>query len=53
MPGDSRPLLGERVGVEQLELRRVEPGSTLLGPSGGWLIEGCVTADRHRLTAQS
>jgi len=46
-------VVAESAGVGQLELRRVEPGSALLGPSGGWLLEGCVTAARYRVTVQS
>jgi len=53
LPGDARPVVAESAGVGQLELRRVEPGSALLGPSGGWLLEGCVTAARYRVTVQS
>jgi len=52
VPGDARPVLGEAAGVSEIKIRRVASGSALLGPSGGWLLDGCVTAPRYRVTVQ-
>jgi hypothetical protein len=53
IPGASPPEVAESTGIEQLNLRRLEPGPAVLGPSGGWLLQGCVTAARYHLRVQS
>ncbi len=52
VPGDERPVLAGSTGVAQIQMTRVEAGSSLLGPSGGWLATGCVIADRYRVTLE-
>ena len=52
VPGAAPPVLTDSAGVRQVELRRVESGSTLLGASGGWLLEGCATAAHYHATVQ-
>jgi len=50
--GDARPVLGAAAGVTEIGMRRVESGGALLGPSGGWLLDGCVTAAHYRVSVQ-
>jgi hypothetical protein len=52
VPGDARPVLGAAAGVTEIGMRRVESGGALLGPSGGWLLDGCVTAAHYRVSVQ-
>jgi hypothetical protein len=51
-PGASPPVVVANSGVEQLTLRPLGPGSALLGPSGGWLLDGCVAATGYHLLLQ-
>src|SRR5262249_54393910 len=53
VPGAAPPEVVESTGIEQLEPRRLDPGPARLGPSGGWLLRGCVTAARYHLRVQS
>jgi hypothetical protein len=53
IPGAAPPEVVESTGIEQLEPRRLDPGPARLGPSGGWLLRGCVTAARYHLRVQS
>jgi hypothetical protein len=41
VPGEPEPR-ASMTGVQAAKFTRVEPGSTALGPSGGWLMSGCV-----------
>jgi hypothetical protein len=52
-PGEAQPLIGASAGIADLNARRVAPGTPLMGPSGGWLLSGCVTASAYHLTVQS
>jgi hypothetical protein len=52
VPGDTRPRIAESKNVGALTASRVEPGSPLLGPSGGWLLTGCVTGEHYELETQ-
>jgi hypothetical protein len=42
LPGDAEPKLQSAAGAEVTRVTRVEPGIASLGPSGGWLVSGCV-----------
>jgi hypothetical protein len=42
VPGNTLPTVRSADGAEVTGIARVEPGSALLGSSGGWLVSGCV-----------
>ena len=51
-PGTDQPKLKVSVGIAMPQWQRVEPGSALLGASGGWILHACVSADRYHVEIQ-
>jgi hypothetical protein len=50
VPGDSAPKVESLSHAEVTRIARVEPGSVSLGPSGGWLVSGCVAEGEYRIS---
>jgi hypothetical protein len=49
MPGDAPPKVRSATGAEVTRTIRVEAGSAPLGPSGGWLVRGCLEPGAFRV----
>jgi len=49
IPGVRQPEVSMNQGVTQLSWQRLEPAPTLSGPSGGWILHGCVDALRYHV----
>jgi Cellulase (glycosyl hydrolase family 5) len=49
VPGDAPPKVRSAEGAEVTRIIRVEAGSASLGPSGGWLVSGCLKPGAFRI----
>jgi len=49
IPGTDRPTLNVSAGISNPQWQRIEPGSALLGASGGWILHACVSEKRYHL----
>lgn len=49
-PGDRPPRILGVTGIALSDPIRIAPGAENLGPSGGWVVHGCVTAPEWELT---
>jgi hypothetical protein len=49
VPGTTQPTLSVSAGITNPQWRRIEPGSTFLGSSGGWILHGCVNENQYHV----
>jgi Cellulase (glycosyl hydrolase family 5) len=49
VPGTTLPRLNVIEGVTNPRWQRVEPGSAMVGESGGWILRGCVSEKRYHV----